>query len=90
MIDRRAMVAAAPSGFAVLALAALQARPALAALALAAARCLTGRARADAGHWVAVGDPMEAALDASVESLVELNFTIVGHFSTDGLVPALR
>ncbi len=39
-------------------------REALAALALAAARCSTGYAYAKDGTWLAHGDPMEAALDA--------------------------
>jgi calcium-translocating P-type ATPase len=38
-------------------------------LALAAALCSTGRIRADGPQWVAVGDPMEAALDALAQRL---------------------
>lgn len=38
--------------------------PALAAAALAGVRCVTGRAVERDGDWVAVGDPLEAALHA--------------------------
>jgi magnesium-transporting ATPase (P-type) len=45
------------------------ARPALTWLALAGARCSTGRAVERDGTWVAVGDPMEAALHALARRL---------------------
>ena len=41
---------------------AAQARPSFVRLALAGARCSTGRAAQEDGSWVALGDPMEAAL----------------------------
>jgi magnesium-transporting ATPase (P-type) len=41
-----------------------RARDALAELALAAVRCSSGHVAKEGGHWVARGDPMEAALDA--------------------------
>jgi len=44
-------------------------RSALDALVLAAARCGTGRAVQDNGTWIAMGDPMEAALDACARRL---------------------
>src|SRR5581483_7491164 len=43
--------------------------PALRTLALAAARCSTGRVVHHDGRWVAQGDPMEAALDAFTHRL---------------------
>ncbi|MDP2292406.1 MAG: cation-transporting P-type ATPase [Actinomycetota bacterium] len=43
--------------------------PALRALALAAARCSTGRAVQRDGLWVAQGDPMEAAIDTFARRL---------------------
>jgi calcium-translocating P-type ATPase len=46
-----------------------EARAAAATLALAAARCSTGRAVAAGGGWHAEGDPMEAALDALARRL---------------------
>jgi magnesium-transporting ATPase (P-type) len=45
------------------------ARPACAALALAAVRCSTGYALQVDGEWKAHGDPMEAALDAFARRL---------------------
>ncbi len=45
------------------------AMPALAALALAAARCSRGRAVQRNGVWAAEGDPMEAALDTFARRL---------------------
>jgi magnesium-transporting ATPase (P-type) len=44
-------------------------RPGVERLALAAARCSTGRAVEVEGRWVAAGDPMEAALDAFARRL---------------------
>jgi magnesium-transporting ATPase (P-type) len=44
-------------------------RPGLEALALAAARCSSGRAVLQEGRWSAQGDPMEAALDVLVRRL---------------------
>ncbi len=43
--------------------------PSLRALALAAARCSTGRAVQRDGQWVAQGDPMEAAIDTFARRL---------------------
>jgi calcium-translocating P-type ATPase len=40
-------------------------------LATTAVRCSTGHVREDAGSWVAVGDPMEAGLDALARRLGE-------------------
>jgi magnesium-transporting ATPase (P-type) len=43
--------------------------PALRGMALAAARCSTGRAIPEDGRWIARGDPMEAALDVLARRL---------------------
>jgi magnesium-transporting ATPase (P-type) len=43
--------------------------PALAAVALAAARCSAGRAILRGGRWIAVGNPLDAALDVFARRL---------------------
>ena len=43
--------------------------PSVQTLVAAAALCSTGRAVNDEGHWIAQGDPMEAALDACARRL---------------------
>ncbi|MBZ5526744.1 MAG: cation-transporting P-type ATPase [Acidobacteriia bacterium] len=58
--------------------------PALAAVALAAARCSAGRAILRGGRWIAVGNPLDAALDVFARRL---------HVDLDGeeaAVPATR